>query len=48
MRAKARTRSHYGFMCGEWTDTGAKVTNVSQGFVLSLPSGGFKPRTFVS
>ncbi len=48
MRAKARTQIHYGLMCGEWTDTGAKVTNVSQGFVLSPPSGGFEPRTFVS
>jgi len=48
MRAKARTRFHYGLMCGEWTDTGVKVTNVSRGFVLSLPGGGFEPKTFVS
>ena len=39
MRAKARTRIRYGLMCGEWTDTGVKVTNISQGFVLSPPSG---------
>jgi hypothetical protein len=32
----------------EWTDTGAKVTNVSRGFALSLPGGGFEPKTFVS
>jgi hypothetical protein len=48
MRAKERTRIQYGLMCGEWTDTGAKVTNVSRGFLLSPPGGGFEPKTFVS
>jgi len=47
MRAKARTQIHYGHVCGKWTDTGAKVMNVSRGFVLSPPGGGFKPKTFV-
>jgi hypothetical protein len=48
MCVKARARIHYGLMCGEWTDTGVKVTNVSRVFVLSPPGGGFKPKTFVS
>ena len=48
MRAKECTQIHYGLIGGEWTDTGLKVTNFSQGFVLSLPSGGFESRTFVS
>ena len=47
-RESAYTNSIYGLMCGEWTDTGVKVTNVGQGFVLSPPSRGFEPRTFVS
>jgi len=36
-----------GLMCGKWTDTGAKATNVSRGFELSPPGGGFEPKTFV-
>jgi len=48
MHAKALTRIHYRIMCGEWTDTGAKVTNISRGFVLSPSGGGFEPKTFVS
>ena len=48
MRTKARTQIQHGFMCDEWTDTVAKVTNVSRGFVLSPPGRGFEPKTFVS
>jgi len=47
MRTKARTQIHYGLLCGEWTDTGAKETNISRGFVQSPPGGGFEPNTFV-
>ena len=39
MHAKARTRIQYGIMCGELSDTRAKVTNVSQGFVVLSPPG---------
>jgi len=45
MHAKAHTRFQYGLMCGEWTDTGAKVTNISRGFGLSPPGGSFEPKT---
>ena len=48
MRTKARTQIQYELMCGEWTDTGAKVTDVNRGFVLSPPGGDFEPKTFVS
>jgi len=48
MRAKARTRIQSGLMCGKGTDTGEKVMNISRGFVLSPPGGGFEPKTFVS
>ena len=47
MRAKARAHIQYGLKYGKWTDTGAKVMNVSRGFVLSPPGGGFEPKTFV-
>jgi hypothetical protein len=49
MCAKARARIQYGLVTyGEWTDTRVKVMNVSRGFVLSPPGGGFEPKTFVS
>ena len=40
--------SIWAYVWCEWTDTGANVTNISQGFVLSLPGGGFEPKTLVS
>ena len=47
VRKSAYTDSMWAYVWHEWTDTEAKVTNISQGFVLSLPGGGFEPRTSV-
>ena len=48
VRKSAYTNSMWAYVWHEWTDTKAKDTNISRGFVLSLPGGGFEPKTSVS
>jgi hypothetical protein len=47
-RKSAYTNSMWAYVWHKWTDTEAKVTNISRGFVLSPQGGGFEPKTFVS
>ena len=46
-RKSAYTNSMWAYVWHEWTDTEAKVTNISREFVLSPTSGGFEPNTSV-